>query len=342
MGWEDKARKASRELPCANCGAIFEGTFSQGKKFYYGASNVFCSPTCRSAKHQKVLSKERGPCPTCGETFRSKTSKIFCSLKCYTKSDRFKEVQSQATLKAATGKTPAQLRAQEAQKTGKMIPCLECGVDVYRKPSDKGKYCSKTCYRAYLAKRFDRWVANPKAINLVQCYDEFLNGNELECPVDGCGWVGHALSNHMNFAHGVTADEFKRASGFNLSTGVVSKPMRESLEARDRTGIAVLPPKNPKTNRKGLRGYVSREALEHKAKSRAMASSDTGPTRKCRGCGQEFQQSTIFGKAKYCSIECRTESYAKEKRAKAKIPHRDKYGRFVWKDRVEGCDSDKS
>ena len=83
-----------------------------------------------------------------------------------------------------------------------------------------------------MAKRFDRWIANPQTLALPQAYDEFLTGEELPCLVEGCNWRGQWLSLHMNYTHGVPADEFKRAAGFNLKSGIISGPMREALAQR--------------------------------------------------------------------------------------------------------------
>ena len=57
-------------------------------------------------------------------------------------------------------------------------------------------------------KRYDRQIASPDKLQLPQGYDGCLDREQLNCLVDGCGWVGKHLSTHMNIAHGIKADEF--------------------------------------------------------------------------------------------------------------------------------------
>jgi hypothetical protein len=215
----------------------------------------------------------------------------------------------------------------EKLRTGQNVQCLECGEDFYRKKSDaaRRKFCKKVCYRTYLAKRFDRWIANPEGLALPQCYDEFLDGEELRCVVEGCDWVGLHLSAHMNLAHGVRAQEFKRAAGFNLSTGVVARPVAEAMQTRRRVGVAAS--NGPQLNalavalsRAAVQApnyvqYRSLEAAEHHHKARALGLQQPGPSRACRGCGEPFQQATHFGKTVYCSVACRARHYRSGKPA---------------------------
>lgn len=259
----------------------------------------------------KYVLREQGPCPTCGMMFQSRGPKTFCCLACYVASPMFKETQRLRTARAAEVNA---LRKGNNPKDGKMVPCLECGTDVYRKPSEIGKrrYCSTSCYRKYMAKRFDRFIANPERIALPQNYDEFLTGNLLNCIVEGCDWKGHCLTLHINQAHGITARQFKQMAGFNLTSGIVSQPMREALEARNLRGVALpeythdrLPPQ-PKER------YISRERIEHAQKTHALRLAEYGGeiNRLCRGCGKSFAQTTPFGRAVYCSIPCRDVHYA--------------------------------
>jgi hypothetical protein len=186
--------KMSKSLNCGHCGAIFVGSISQARKVKYEKKTVYCSKECRSAGHSQKLSKpipERGPCKQCGEMYKSRTAKIYCSMSCYTKSDQFKETRLLASAKAKTvnegNPTPEELL------TGNHVNCLECGVEFYKALASKRKYCSRQCYRAYMSKRFDRWVADPQSISLPQCYDEFLDKERLNCIVDGCNWEGEHL-----------------------------------------------------------------------------------------------------------------------------------------------------
>lgn len=159
-------------------------------------------------------------CPVCGIQFGSAVKKTYCSLKCYRSSPQLK-----AILQANNDK----------KKTGAVLVCVECGASVYRNSFriNRGEECcSRVCKFSYLAKRFDRYIATPESIALPQGYDEFLSKDELPCLVDGCEWVGAQLSLHMNFIHGVTAEELKLIAGFNKTQGVVAAPLAKKLHER--------------------------------------------------------------------------------------------------------------
>ncbi|MCP4410207.1 MAG: hypothetical protein GY807_21180 [Gammaproteobacteria bacterium] len=234
-------------------------------------------------------------------------------MKCYTKSDLFKATRKKAVEASYLDRHGTKAATREEYVKQNTKPCLSCGDDFFSKPSHKAKFCSTMCYRTYMAERFDRWVANPEEMALPQNYDEFLTQNELSCLVDGCDWKGQSLSGHMNLCHGVPKDEFKRAAGFNLSTGVISKELHETLVEREGVGVAALTQdqrrefmlgdKRPKDV---TRNYRSLEAAEHGIKGRSLAlKAGDYPTRRCNGCKTLFRQSTPFGKAKFCSVACR-------------------------------------
>jgi len=148
-----------------------------------------------------------GPCPTCGKTFESRyRGKKYCTLECYSKSPELLE----------------RLKLKHI-RTGENTTCIECGKEFYVKKSrsqrGSGKYCSTICYRKFMEKRFDRWIASPEKLSLPQNYDEFLTLQELPCLVEGCEWRGNFLSLHMNFTHGIARREFKKIAGFNLKSG---------------------------------------------------------------------------------------------------------------------------
>ena len=339
-------------LECGHCGARFKGSDSQARKVKYEKQAVYCSATCRTAaisqkaREQAAMEGKKlrkgvlsGPCKTCGKLFESRIDKMFCSLDCYTKSEQFKGMVAENLKKA--GSLESIHRRAQAAKLGQDVPCLECGTEFYQKLPSKGraarKFCDTTCYRSYLAKRFDRWVANPEGMALPQCYDEFLDREELACVVDGCDWHGQHLTLHMNQAHGVRADEFKRAAGFNLSTGVIAKPLAVALRERGLLGVAANMDDADRAaalalSQKALAAnpirYRSLEGREHAKKARSMLG--VGPQRTCDGCGALFQQSTPMGKAKYCSIECRDSAYAKQRKASAKQRVRQQDGTFKW------------
>jgi hypothetical protein len=219
-------------------------------------------------------------------------------------------------------------------RTGKYVNCLDCGAQIYEKPSCSRRFCNQICYRSYRASRFDRHVGNPATIEGMQAYDEFLDQDELSCIVDGCEWHGRHLSLHVNFAHGITAEDFKMLAGFNLSSGIIAKPTAELYSARALTGVALATyDAAQRSQAQKPRDYYSREASEHMMKARAIAADTPGPERVCRGCGVTFQQSTPMGKALYCTKDCRGSHYAQL----SKVPNpkkriQNEHGRFVWVD----------
>ena len=337
-------------LKCGHCQSTFQGVDWQARKVKYEQRIVYCSDTCSKAassnraQEQAIREGKKprkgvlsGPCKTCGKKFESRIDKMFCSMDCYIKSDQFREMQSKYWAPSAEVKA----KISEQLKKGKDVPCIECGTEFYQKQPSKGKparkFCGTPCYRTYLSKRFDRWVANPEGMALPQCYDEFLDREELACVVDGCDWHGQHLTLHMNQAHGIVADEFKRAAGFNLGTGVIAKPLAEALRERIAVGVAAGMDDNARVaalalSQKSLAGnyirYKSLEGREHAKKSRSMLG--PGPQRICAGCSTVFQQSTPMGKALYCSRDCRDNAYAEQRHAIAKKPVRQKDGTLRW------------
>lgn len=334
------AQERRHNLFCGHCGARFLGTYHQKKHLKAGVAVPYCSDACRlSATRQRQCKPipRLGPCPTCGKKFHSRrTDKKFCSMRCYTASEQFKEMLQKNRIKSAETRGD---RLPGTTQTGRYVMCQECGVEIYEKKSQKRRFCCRVCYRAFMAKRFDRWVANPESLALPQCYDEFLDREELPCLIDGCGWIGKHLTLHTNFAHGIKADEFKRAAGFNLGTGVISKDLAQAYQARDYQGVASWDEDSREAVRKqflaadltpsSLR-YVSLEAREHFRKARIFL--PPGPERHCLGCGVVFTQTTPMGRAKYCSVSCRDEAYRREKKKRAKVRGRKKDGTFAWVD----------
>jgi len=229
----------------------------------------------------KVSGREYGPCPTCKQNFRSNTPKTFCCFQCYLSSDLSKDILANARVLSdkATGRQSG-LRF--------VISCLHCGKERsvlpcqskprnYKRPNGKvkrctrQKFCSRSCMRSWLSIRFDNFVANPQSIALPQCYDEFLSQAELPCLIEGCDWVGHNLSSHVNLAHGITAEKFKEMAGFNHTTGVISATHNKTLvEAHSERG-------NPNINDlsdieaiKKPRGPLRLEGREHHSKAVAL------------------------------------------------------------------------
>jgi hypothetical protein len=313
----------SKRLSCAHCGTTFHGSLSQARKVKYEGQVVYCSTLCRHAALRAKFSTpipNRGPCPTCGKEFFSRTAKIFCSIGCYTSSAQFRERMLSENRKKALAAGRAVTNARRKEKSTKN--CVQCGEVFYSQPRKKQKFCGQNCYRKYMADRFDRWVASPQGIALPQNFDEFLIQNELPCLVDGCGWSGHHLSIHMNLAHGVKADEFKRAAGFNLGTGVISGPHREALQAREPVGIATEPPLRERST--GVRGdYKSLEGKEHYKKARALISATQ---RECERCSTPFTPHTY--NSRFCSNRCRLDTWYEARRIRKPPRERDAKGRF--------------
>lgn len=310
---DNKGLKRLFKLSCGHCKTVFLGTYKQAWNQKRVSTTPFCSSFCRTTFAAAKLRKEvpmRGPCKLCGAPFASRQEKLFCSMKCYVSSSQFSDmlVANRRNL------LDPELRRKTGLPTrrGKERPCLECGKPVYRKPSCARKYCTTACYRAYRAKRFDRFIANPESVSLPQNFDEFLSRTELHCLVEGCGWSGKHLSVHVNAMHGIKAADFKRASGFNSGSGLIGSDLARRLSERALHGVAVdvdLRPVSPGPSQPlefgSVVAYRSLEAREHGAKARALIAGMPGPRRTCRACNVSFRQSTVFGLAVYCTRECR-------------------------------------
>jgi hypothetical protein len=308
------------KLVCAHCKAMFVGTQKQAEHHVYKNSNLFCSSACRGAFLSNKFKKPipNSVCKQCNNTFFTRRNNPqFCGIDCYTKSNQFKAMARLAREKSYGAESIA--KRAKMLKTGAEVECLECKQYFYIQLKLLGskKFCSRVCYRSYMDKRFDRQIANPDKMALPQGYDGFLNRLELNCLVEGCEWTGKHLSTHMNIAHGVQAKDFKRAAGFNLNTGVVSKDLSETMSKRAKVGVAVHNPYKLENmrkmkNRSVIRSYVSNEAKEHRKKARIFIG--TGPQRVCKGCNTTFTQSTPMGRAMYCCATCRDAHYSSERK----------------------------
>jgi len=266
--------------------------------------NVFCSKACKAAHgNHNWAGLLKGPCPTCGRMFRSKTrTKTFCSMKCYTQSPAFRE----------------RMASYNEHKRLPEGACAQCGKEGI--PRNR-KFCSATCRRTYFAERFDRWVANPEAIALPQCYDEFLTQEELPCLVQGCEWVGKFLGAHVNHVHGITARQFKELAGFNLKSGLVSVDLRKHFEERTRARLAdgtlnIGNPDRDVTKAVPVTKYRSLEGKEHGIKARAIMAVGGAqrPPVPCRVCGKPTEQ-PVTGSRYYCSTMCRSRYYTRKNKA---------------------------
>lgn len=261
-------------------------------------------------------------CSYCHRQFESKFSqKLFCTRQCYQASPQFLAMLRENSKKVAERK---RAKSQNGITERLTINCLNCDKEVFTKPSlshgrSKHKYCSTKCYREYMAARFDRYIASPESLALPQNYDEFLTGDELHCLIEGCGWSGIALSQHMNFTHGIRKEKFKEMAGFNARTGVVTADYSQKLsDAKKEQGwgpehmahlrsLVRTPPVYPRMTKDRMR----LEGKEHAAKGRALK---CAPERllACQGCGRQFSTTAYI--KKYCTEECRTQTYSVEKK----------------------------
>lgn len=259
----------------------------------------FCSSGCATAHGNSLARHECGPCPTCGAMFRSRSpGKKYCRVECYIDSDQFQAMRRQnlENLNPTLG-TPR--------------VCKGCGAEYPR--SRRAKFCTKACRRKYFAERFDRWVANPESVALPQNFDEFLARNVLTCPVTGCEWEGTFLGAHVNFAHGISARDFKKLAGFNLTSGLVGAELSEFMSAKARRlveqGLFFRGAEECRPPAEGDREvYISLERKEAAKKSRAELPPYRDAWLPCRTCGAEVRQPTM-GRKLYCSIPCRTKYY---------------------------------
>ncbi len=310
-------------LTCAHCGCEFLGSRRQQKRARskVGPTHRFyCSRICQDAGTSKLRTKPlmlRGPCPTCKQEFHSRTAKIYCGMKCYMSSPDFLKRLREIGERGSRARILKQTGAEPKPRVE--VECIECGKkEIVRFSIRNRKTCGRPCYRRYFAKRFDRWMANPETIALPQAYDEFMLQDELPCLIEGCGWTGKSLGFHVNVAHGITAEEFKRAAGFNKTTGLVTVETHERMSVRslktlkmyEDLGTPLLQFPNEDIPRL-VRNYRSKEGKEHYQKARAlMAASGGGRTVKCQGCGITFRTGPIGKHAQFCNTTCRAKVYS--------------------------------
>ena len=204
--------------------------------------------------------KEKNYCQTCKEPIEKGTGKRpkkYCGIKC------FPSKQLDTTKKR---QKPGPKRAL------KPLTCLNCGKEFNCKPSElkRGrKTCSRSCYRKYLSQRFDRFIESPVTFNKMKNFDEYLTQEKLKCLVDGCNWEGDNLSLHMNQHHGMLARDFKKAAGFNLTSSLISQPLRKAMEARGNKGTRETL-NQPLAISRPRHNYISEESREHQRKAQLL------------------------------------------------------------------------
>ena len=265
----------------------------------------FCSLPCANASNNSVLRYDSGSCKQCGIAFRSRTpGKMYCSLKCYTDSPQWRDMAR----RNLTAMNPA---------VGTPRICHGCAAEYPR--TRRAKFCTNACRRKYYAERFDRWIANPEGVALPQNYDEFMNRDDLACPVAGCEWIGKALGSHVNMIHGITADAFKALCGFNKTTGLVGMATSEIFSDRNKARIesgelqVYQPGHEPIGTRQYARGAPSLESREHQNKTRADMLPFKDEWRPCRQCVVVDVRQPMTGIQLYCSTRCRSKYYNRPK-----------------------------
>jgi transposase-like protein len=258
-------------------------------------------------------------CEHCKKPFPSRyAGKKFCTLRCYVASDVWKH---RVRARAEDQKRQARIKAGLAPDEVPTITCLNCGAEREVKVNfvKDQKYCNQKCYREYMAGRFDRYVANPESLALPQNYDEILTKEELPCLIEGCGWSGVQLSQHMNFTHGIKKGDFKRMAGFNATTGVVtadySQKLSESKKGQGWGAEHMARLRSLVKNNPGPPNGADRrlEGREHAVKSLAlMRESREYRDVTCKGCGVTFSTNAMI--KLFCSVRCRDETHRQELR----------------------------
>lgn len=322
-------RKANTEKICLSCEKGFLGRSDQ---LYCAMSCYVGSPTHVAARRAGIESQiERarlnpklpphvGVCAYCHKQYRSRVKGTkFCGMRCYTASDDFQiRIRQQARVingrkRLAAGGDPNS-RPQRA--------CAHCGEMFFLKLSEikSHKYCSRHCYRLYMADRFDRWIANPQSVALPQAYDAFLTQDLLPCLFDGCDWEGHNLSIHVNFTHGVTAEQFKEMAGFNRRTAVITSAVHQKFsEAKSNPQFLKIWEQNRITNPNTsgqIKASLRLEGREHLAKSIALNKIAIEMPEPCVECGIKVVKLSPWGRKIWCSVKCRNVTYARAARIK--------------------------
>lgn len=336
-----EVRVLVKELPCKSDGC--ENKANGGKGFCSKHYQSYCKNNGIGAygRHEKS-------CPTCEKTFRTRNpDKTYCTIRCYTKSDQFSEMKERNRLsindriRDRIGREPGPVNAVCLCCEGTFVTRCISGVNVK-------KFCGDVCRRRYYSERFDRFVANPETIALPQCYDEFLTKESLPCLIEGCEWEGVKLAMHVNLVHGISAREFKKMAGFNITTGVVTPELHESMCRRAQNEnfgdfrLADPPRADPET----VDPYISLERIEHLRKGMSLSDAysriaeknrelySREPWRKSElserlkrtkekhkdiidkvcardGCGKPFKISVMKTYKAYCSPACAHASYMK-------------------------------
>jgi len=177
----------------------------------------YCSRECY-LKARWPNGEEIRTCKICGKKYPARSNgKIYCSMKCYCDDTERRKL---------IGLTQRKRVKHE---------CAECGekleIHLCRSKGSKRHFCDRTCYRLWLSKRFDYYIATKIDLKEVNNFDEFLSQENLPCLVEGCDWVGKHLANHMRIEHGIPASYVKKLAGFNRQTGLVGSELHKQLSS---------------------------------------------------------------------------------------------------------------
>jgi hypothetical protein len=260
---------------CSGCGKVLESTPKRRYKLKNG-HRIYCSVMCFRKHNNHVTGGHVGLCKSCGKEFKSMVSgKKYCNMDCYMADPETKR-RLLSMSKKGIKKRCENLGITDFGKED--VSCAYCGeiitVVKSRKKRARRFFCSQLHYRKYLSDRFDRWIASPQTVALPQNYDEFMAQEKLPCPIDGCDWEGEFLSAHVQMEHGVRARKFKKMTGFNLTTGLVTAELSEKMSASAVfRGSDNLQP-GPPMSQEGRSKYRSLEGVEHYRKAREIMRAD--------------------------------------------------------------------
>lgn len=312
MGNERKTNQP-HEYTCGWCEKLFTSSVREQLIAKNAGRAVYCSKECAVARVRAQPAPWRGPCVHCGKMFRAQgLNRRYCTMACYHASPECRQRLQEQSVAIGAAKVE---QSGTAHLVGRLCVVCQKTISVKNRHRD---CCSRQCWRQYFAERFDRFVANPEAIALPQNFDEFLSQTELPCLVDGCDWVGVRLGQHVNFSHGITADQFRELAGFNKTSGLVGVEESRARSAiakqlvddgktghgffehlaKVRAGEAITPQRQPSN---------TLEASEHRAKSHALRAA-TKPLidKVCEHCQKPYQVTVLAHPQKFCCVRCRS------------------------------------
>jgi hypothetical protein len=136
---------------------------------------------------------------------------------------------------------------------------------------------------------------------------DFLDADEVDCPVIGCNWRGEQLGNHGYIAHGLLAREFKQLLGVPIGCALIGAKLRAKFADRH------LP------QAETLHMYWDREAVLNAAKVKgryrpSLLVKERRPIEReevtCVECARPFSATK---RARFCSTLCRGRFYIKQR-----------------------------